>query len=250
MPGMFDQIFSNPMSEVMGIRDYSAERGADIYASRTLLSQAQYALEQALAQIQQIESHIRDTQSIAPFDGVIVSKHIEIGDTVQPGQRLLTFEDLTVLEIVVDLPGRLRQSIKQNQLISARVDGLSQDIQVRVSKIFPTSDPVRHTTRVKFTLAANNQVFPGNYAEVLIPVSGTTTTTKKHLLVPSTAVIERGGLPSIFVVNLQNQLELRLVRVGNVLPSGQIVINYGVKENERVLDRPPAFVTSGIEITQ
>ena len=250
MPGMFDQIFSNPMSEVLGIRDYSAERGADIYASRTLLSQAQYALEQALAQIQQIESHIRDTQSIAPFDGVIVSKHIEIGDTVQPGQRLLTFEDLTVLEIVVDLPGRLRQSIKQNQLISARVDGLSQDIQVRVSKIFPTSDPVRHTTRVKFTLAANNQVFPGNYAEVLIPVSGTTTTTKKHLLVPSTAVIERGGLPSIFVVNLQNQLELRLVRVGNVLPSGQIVINYGVKENERVLDRPPAFVTSGIEITQ
>lgn len=248
VPGMFDQVFTNPMSEMIGSRDWDAERHADIYNTQTQLYQAQHALEQTLAQIQQIDTRLRDTQSIAPFNGVIVSKNIEIGDTVQPGQTLLIYEDLTMLQIVVDVPGRLIQAIKEGQLMGARVDGSGGNIQVRVSKIFPTSDPVRHTTRVKFTLPANSQASPGNYAEVWIPVSNSRA--KKRLLVPSSAVIERGGLPSIFVVNPQNRLELRLVRVGDTLPSGQVVILYGVKENERVLDHPPAYVTSGFEIKQ
>jgi len=258
MPGMFDQIFTNPMSEVMGVtnpmsevmgvRDYGVERGADIYATRTQLDQAYYALDQALAQIHQIDTKLRDTVSIAPFEGIIVSKNIEVGDTVQPGQTLLVFENLNVLQIVVDVPGRLIINLQEDQLLNARVDGMPDDIEVRVSKIFPTSDPVRHTTRVKLTLPAGSQVSAGNYAEVWIP--GSKTATQKRLLIPSSAVIERGGLPSIFVVNAQNFVELRLARVGDILPSGDTVILYGVKENERVLDKPPAFITSGFEIKQ
>jgi len=107
MPGMFDQIFTNPMSEIIGSRDWDVERRADIYNTETQLYQAQHGLEQALAQIQQIDTKLRDTLSIAPFDGVVVTKNIEVGDTIQPGQPLLIFEDLTVLQIVSDGRGRL-----------------------------------------------------------------------------------------------------------------------------------------------
>lgn len=250
IPGMFDQLVTNPMSDMMGTRDYGVERGADIFAARAQLDQAHQALEQARSQIQQIDTKLRDTLSIAPFDGVIVSKSIEVGDTVQPGQTLLVYENLDVLQIVIDVPGRLIHNLKQGQSVSARIDGMDEEIQVRVSKIFPTSDPVRHTTRVKLTIPAMAQISPGNYAEVWIPVlkKGSKSTMQKRLLAPSSAVIERGGIPSIFVVNKQNQVELRLVRIGEVLPSGQVVILYGVKENEKVLDKPPAFVTSGYEI--
>lgn len=246
LPGMFDQVFTNPMAEVMGTRDYDVERGADIYATRARLDQAHHAIEQARAQIQQIDTKLRDTLSIAPFDGVIVTKHIEIGDTVQPGQPLLVYEDLNVLQIVVDVPGRLIHNLTEGQQVTARIDGMKDEIPVRVSKIFPTSDPVRHTTRVKLTLPAASHVSSGNYAEVWIPASKSAT--RERLLVPSSAVIDRGGIPSVFVVNQQNRVELRLVRVGDVVPSGHVVILYGVKEKERVLDNPPAFVTSGYEI--
>ena len=246
MPGMFDQIFTNPMTDMMGTRDYDVERGADIFATRVQLDQAHHALEQARAQIQQIDTKLRDTLSIAPFDGVIVTKNIEIGDTVQPGQTLLVYEDLDVLEIVVDVPGSMIHNLQEGQIVNARIDGLDDEIMVKISKIFPTSDPVRHTTRVKFTLPAANQAAAGNYAEVWMPVSNSKM--KKRLLIPATAVVERGGIPSVFVVNQHNRLELRLARLGDVLPSGQVVILYGVKENERVLDKPPAFVTSGYEI--
>jgi multidrug efflux pump subunit AcrA (membrane-fusion protein) len=246
VPGMFDRVITNPMADMMGTRDYDVERGADIYATRAQLDQAHHAIEQARAQIQQIDTKLRDTLSIAPFDGIIVSKNIEVGDTVQPGQPLLVYEDLAVLQIVVDVPGRLIPNLTEGQIVNARIDGQEGEIHVRVSKIFPTSDPIRHTTRVKLTLPAASHASPGNYAQVWIPVSKSTT--RKRLLVPSTAVIERGGIPSIFVVNQQNRVELRLVRVGDFVPSGHVVILYGVKENEQVLDKPPAFVTSGYEI--
>ena len=248
MPGMFDQLVTNPMSEMMGTRDYGVERGADIFATRAQLDQAHHALEQARSQIQQIDTKLRDTLSIAPFNGVIVSKNIEVGDTVQPGQALLIYEDLSLLQIVVDVPGRLIHSLKEDQTVSARIDGLNDEVNIKVSKIFPTSDPVRHTTRVKLTLSASSQASSGNYAEVMIPVSASTM--KKRLLIPHSAVIERGGIPSVFVVNKQSQAELRLVRLGDVLPSGHVVILYGVKEHEQVLEKPPAFVTSGYEISQ
>ncbi len=248
MPGMFDQLVTNPMSDMMGTRDYGVERGADIAAARAQLDQAHQALEQARSQIQQIDTKLRDTLSIAPFDGVITTKSIEVGDTVQPGQTLLVYEDLDVLQIVIDVPGRLIHNLKEGQTLNARIDGLNDEIPAKVSKIFPTSDPVRHTTRVKLTLPAASRAAPGNYAEVWIPVSQSNM--QRRLLVPSTAILERGGIPSIFVVNEQNQTELRLVRIGDILPSGHVVILYGVKENERVLDKPPAFVTSGYEITQ
>ena len=246
MPGMFDQLFTNPMSDMMGTRDYDVERGADIFASRAQLDQAHQTLQQARAQIQQIDTKLRDTLSIAPFDGVIVKKSIEVGDTVQPGQPLLVYVDISELQIVADMPSRLVKSLKEGQSLRARVDGVNTKIEVEVSKIFPTSDPVRHTTRVKFSLAVTTDVSPGNYAEVWIPVSKGAS--KKRFLVPSSAIVIRGGLPTIFVVNQQNQVELRLVRVGRLLSSGEVVIDYGVSEIDRVLDKPPAFVTSGYVI--
>ena len=246
MPGMFDQLVTNPMSEVIGTRDYGVERGADIFSSRAQLDQAHQALEQARSQIFQIDAQLRNTISIAPFDGVIVSKKIEIGDTVQPGQTLLVYEDLSQLKIHIDVPGRAAHHLKKGQQLNARLDGLNNEIPVKITKIFPTSDPLRHTTRIELSLSNASHAAPGNYAEVWIPASQSKT--KKQFLIPASAVIMRGGIPSVFTVNQDNEVELRLARLGEVLPSGQIIILYGVKENESVVDKPPAFLSSGYKI--
>ncbi len=245
IPGMFDQIITNPMANMMGTRHYGVERDADIIATRSRMDQAHHAVEQARAQIQQIDTNLRDTQSIAPFAGTIVKKTIEIGDTVQPGQSLLIYEDLKTLQIIIDVPSRLINNLHKNQLVQVKIDGYNKIIDVPVVKIFPTSDPVRHTTRVKIRLPADIDISPGNYAEVKIPMSNSSIQT--HLLVPVTAVINRGGLPSVFVIN-NNRAELHLVRVGDILPSGDIEILYGIKEGQQILDNPASYITSGFRI--
>jgi len=250
IPGMFDQIFTNPIANMMGTRDYGVERHADFISTRSRLDQAYNAVQQAHAQIRQIDTKLRDTQSIAPFTGTIVKKAVEIGDTVQPGQTLLVFEDLDSLQIIVDIPNRLIQNLSTDQSISAQIDGYSQEVMVKVAKIFPTSDPIRHTTRVKFTLTKNAHISPGNYAEVRIPIAKKKSkhTARKTLIVPATAVIERGGLPSIFVLKSDKRVELHLVRVGDILPSGDVIILFGVEDGQLIIDKPPSYMTSGYQV--
>ena len=248
MPGMFDQMFTNPMSSMMGTRAPGLERHSDIVARGTQLDQARHALEQARFQIEQIDTKLRDSKSIAPFSGVIVRKFVEEGDTVQPGQPLLGYEDLTVLEIVADVPTRLSDGLKEGDEVPAKLhDAREQRTTARLSTRFPTADPIRHTIRMKFALPESIAVAPGSYAEVFLAAPEGEDRTR--LAVPMSAVVERGGLPAVFAVNGDNQAELRMVRLGGKLPGGEVVIRYGLESGERILDNPAPYITSGYEIT-
>ena len=247
IPSMFDQMFTNPMSSMMGLRQPGMERGADLYAGGVRIDQARHSLEQARSQIAQIDTKLRDARSIAPFDGVIVKKYVEQGDTVQPGQPLLGFEDMSLLQIVADIPTRLSNTLREGDQVAARIDISNATMYVRVKTIFPKADPVRHTVRMKFDLPLETRVAPGSYAEVWIPAPSSTS--DERIIVPSSAVVHRGGLPVVFVLGDENRTEMRLVRVGETLPSGEVVILFGLEGNERILDRPASYMTSGRTIS-
>jgi HlyD family secretion protein len=63
------------------------ERHAQLIAARGALAQAQAALGQA-------QEHVRETLLVAPYDGLVVSHAVEVGDLVQPGAAVLTIGDL------------------------------------------------------------------------------------------------------------------------------------------------------------
>lgn len=248
IPGMFDQMFTNPMESFIGTRQPGVERGADIFASRTQIDQAGHALEQARSRIRQIDTKLRDTASVAPFDGVIVTKYVEVGDTVQPGQPLLGYEDVQLLQIVADIPTRLVSTLHEGDTVTARIDAINARLNVQVANIFPKADPVKHTIRVKFNLTQDVIVAAGTYAEVLIPTSRQSKDAR--ITVPLTAVTYRGGLPVVFVVDNENRVEMRMVRLGETLPNREVVIHFGVTENEMILDSPASYITSGHMLPQ
>jgi multidrug efflux pump subunit AcrA (membrane-fusion protein) len=243
MPGMFDQMFTYPFESMVGTRRPGVERGADIFASGTQIKQSEQALEQATAQIHQIDTKLRDSQSRAPFDGVIVRKYVEVGDTVQPGQPLLEFDDMARLQVVTDIPIHLAQDLSEGDRVRARIDANDVIADVNIANIFPRADPLRHTVRVKFDLPQNLRLASGTYAEVLIPRA--TATEEIRLAVPLTAVAFRGGLPVVFTVNEDGRVKMRLVRLGESLPDGVVIVHYGLTENDRVVDRPASYLTSG-----
>ena len=74
MPNLFDQMFSRPLGDTFGDTDSDAERHADLYSSGTRIQQAQNSALRAQAEIQAIDSKLRDAKSVAPFDGVITKK--------------------------------------------------------------------------------------------------------------------------------------------------------------------------------
>ena len=241
MPSMFDQMFTQPFSNAMPGNaggDRYVDRQADLYSYGSRLSQAQSGELTARSQIDQIDARLRDARSFAPFDGVIVKKVIEVGDTVQPGMQLLEYADTTYLQVRVDVPSRLMPSLSKGMLVPARLDVGNTRVEARVAQIFPSADEVRHTVTVKFDLPEGVPGGPGMYAEVMLPDSSAPTTVVP--VIPDSAVLWRGALPAVYVLDENNQPQLRLIRLGEYVAGQQVSVLSGLTVGERIFAQPPS----------
>jgi len=248
IPNLFDQMFTRPMEDFIGDRDVDAELSADLFQSGTQIQEARNAIMQLQAELRAIDAKLRDARSIAPFDGVIVKKFIEVGDTVQPGQPLLNYADVEYLQVEVDVPARLRPGLREGMMLRAELDvaaGPGKDpsgVPVRVAQIFPMADPQRHTVKVKFDLPQGVSE-PGMYAKVLVPDFNAPA--RVNPVIPRTAIRYNGSLPGVYVVDEEGNPQLRLIRVGEPTPGGGVTVLSGLRAGERILANPGPGVTSG-----
>ena len=248
MPNLFDQMFTRPAEEFFGGRDRDAERGADLYGASTAIEQARSALLRAQAEIRAIDASLRDTKSLAPFDGVVIHKFVEVGDTVQPGQPLLKFADVTWLQIELDVPARLAGGLHEMQVLpgAATFDDHPEPVDVRVAQIYPMADTRRHTIKVKLDVPAGVSQ-PGMYAKVQIPDETAATTQGQLPTIPASAIRYRGSLPVVFVQGAGGKPELRLIREGKRLDNGMTTVLSGLAPGDQVYTNPGPELMSGAQ---
>lgn len=242
IPNLFDQMFTRPMESIVGDRERGAERGADLFASGIQVQEAQNAIVRLQAELQALDTKIRDARSIAPFAGVIVKKFVEVGDTVQPGQPLINYADVEYLQVEVDVPARLRPGLREGQMVKAELDPNNRRVPVRVAQIFPMADPQRHTVKVKLDLPQGVSE-PGMYAKVLIPDFNAPA--RSSPVIPTTAIRYNGSLPGVYVLDETGTPQLRLIRIGEEMTGGYVSVLSGVAAGERVLANPGPRVTAG-----
>ncbi|MEN8130223.1 MAG: efflux RND transporter periplasmic adaptor subunit [Pseudomonadota bacterium] len=243
VPSMFDQMFTRGMGNVMGQGDSRLERHADLYRSATGINQAQSAVLQARSQLEEIDAALRDARSIAPFEGVILAKMIEVGDTVQPGQPLLSFGHVKYLRIQAEVPATLVKYLRIGMFVPAFLDTTQTRVDARVAQIYPHADPNQHTVTVKFDLPTTIAAGPGMYAEVMVPNGQVPD--DATVIIPSSALIRAGSLPGVLVVKDNNTSELRLIRLGPKVGAQDVTILSGLRAGERIINNPPPGVSSG-----
>jgi len=211
--------------------------GMDRYAQRyqygTQLEQARSQIVSARSAIDTIDTKIRDAKSVAPFNGVITKKLVEVGDPVQPGQPLLKYADMSKLQIKVEVPARLMPGVKKGMVFPARLDVGDVDIQAKVVQVFPIADPDRHTVTVKLDLPQGVPGGAGMYAEVMI--NDINARVRELPVVPKAALVWRGSLPGVYVMNENNQRALRLVRTGDDVGADGVAILSGLRAGERIV---------------
>jgi len=154
IPSTFDQFFTRGFSDSLGFTNTTVERQADLYSRGVGINQAQSALAQAQANLDALDTRVRDTRSVAPFDGIIINKMVEVGDTVQPGTPLVTYAFTDYLRIDAEIPVRLAAGLTEGMIVPARLDVGGATVDAKVAQIFPVADPKRHTVRVKYGAAA------------------------------------------------------------------------------------------------
>jgi len=243
LPNLMDQIISRPMGDAMGVGDTDVEKRADLTNAVSRVKEAQAMMAQIKAQIDEIDVRLHDTKSIAPFNGVIVEKLVEAGDTVQPGQHLLKFAKSNHLSIELNVPVNLMQGIKKGQVLTAKIAN-GVPLQVRVSQVYPIANGQQHTVKVKMDLPLGAPAAPGMYAQVA--VSNVTSKKQAFPVVPKTAIIQRGSLPSVFVYDPNtHKVSMKIVRISRSSVNGNHNVLSGLNEGEKVVVNPPANIMSG-----
>lgn len=225
LPSVMDNLVTNPMQSFMGTRDTGVEDRANLIAK-----QAQ--IQSAKSSLQQIDARIRDSLTVAPFDGMIISSMVDNGDIIQPGQTLLTFSNINQLEIQVDVPARLRKSLKTGNQLEVELDDVDKAFLATVARVFPTIDQQTMTVRAKLQVPQNISTAVGIYASVSIP--DTRGGGKKLIAIPKTAINYRGSIAMVTLIDGELN-KSRLIRVGETLKNDRVEVLSGLKQGDKVL---------------
>ena len=230
-------MFSDPMRSMTGEGNSSFQKRTNLFAMNTQLETAKNAHIQALAGLRELDENISNATIVAPFDGVILRKMVEVGQPAQPGVPMFLFGDVQQLQIRAEVPSRLAKTLKKGMQFNAKLDQTDQFIPITVTRVFPMADVMGHTITVKFSLPQDALSSPGMYVEIMIPEYSNKAI--KALTIPSSAVIVRGSLPIVYVKN-EDKLEMRFVRVGDIADNGWVSILSGIYPGERILKNPTA----------
>jgi RND family efflux transporter MFP subunit len=166
----------------------------------------------------------------APFDGVITERKVEAGELASSGQTLLKMEDPDRLRLEAMVAESDLKAIALGRKIPVMIDALpGESLLGTVSRILPAGDPQTHTFRVKVDLPPTPGLRTGMFGRLQLDKG-----VSRTIVLPLSAVIERGELTSVFVVDPDHVARLRWVRLGRRFDQ-QTEILSGLNEGERVL---------------
>lgn len=166
----------------------------------------------------------------APFDGVITERKVEAGELASSGQTLLKMEDPNRLRLEAMVAENDLKAIALGHQIVVIIDALpGESLLGTVSRILPAGDPQTHTFTVKVDLPPTPGLRTGMFGRLQLDKG-----VSRTIVLPSSAVIERGELTSVFVVDPDHVARLRWVRVGRRF-NQQTEILSGINEGERVM---------------
>lgn len=216
------------------------KRIEDIYSkklvAKTALDRASASYKSAKARLEQANEALENTIVRAPYSGIVVKRHIEIGELAKPGQALMTGLSLETLRANVDLPQDLVKVVREQKKATAI---LKDGNRLAVTKITvsPYADSKNHTFQMRAELPKGDYgIYPGMFIKVAIVHS-----TKQSLLVPAKAVAMRSEVSAVYVKDKENKLSFRQVRVGAYIPaSDSYEILAGLERNEKVMLDPVA----------
>jgi RND family efflux transporter MFP subunit len=192
---------------------------------------ARARVEAAASSVVAAEQQLEYTLVRAPYAGIVTERHVETGEAVGVGQPLMSGLSLETLRVVVDLPQQLATKVREYR----KAYVLTDDGRVEATKVtlFPYAHSASKTFRVRLELPEGQfSLYPGMFVKVAF-VSGES----RRLLVPTSALLRRSEVTGVYVVDDEQQVRMRQVRVGGTFDHRTEVLA-GLREGEQVAANP------------
>lgn len=193
--------------------------------TRAAVIRARSALDKALDQ----RSH---ADLVAEFDGIVTAVAAEPGQTVAPGQPIVTIARPDVREAVIDVPDGIATSLTVGARFGVSIQtGPSNRVVGTVREIAPGVDATTGTRRVRIALEDP----PASFR------LGTTITARldeskeQEIILPPTAILERGTAVGVWIVDPGTRtVALRDVKITRT-NGGWAIVTSGLAAGDRVV---------------
>ncbi|MFI4929876.1 MAG: efflux RND transporter periplasmic adaptor subunit [Burkholderiales bacterium] len=209
---------------------FISQSALDVADTQSQAAQASLSQAQA-AQAQAALAHGFTTVT-APFDAVVLSTQVESGDLATPGRAVATVYAPGALRAVVQVPSsRAALARDARQLTVLLPDGRAVEPTSRT--VLPSADPVSQTVEWRLDLPGHALagLLPGQTVQVRFAAA--TAGPVPTIVVPSSAVLRRGELTAVYVVQ-GDRFVLRAVRAGVDRGASGTDVYAGLRPSERI----------------
>lgn len=209
---------------------------------------AEAGLEQARANLTAAEVALGYAEIRSPVAGWVISRRVEPGDMATPGQPLLTLEDLSRVKVSVEVPEAAVTGLARGSRAQVILDALGKTLDAEIDSIIPSGDSATRTFAVKLILDnPSGRLKSGMFARVAFSRGRL----RPSLLVPSAAVVGRGQLDGLFVVEgegaAESRARLRWVKTGR-RHGDRVEILSGLEPGERYVHPLTPGLEDGVPV--
>jgi RND family efflux transporter MFP subunit len=200
----------------------AAQAAAAVSAAR--VKSAEAAIASARARVRVTEEALENTNVRAPFDGVVIKKRAEVGETVSPfgvqgqssreGGAIATIADLGELEVQTEVSENSVAKLTPAMPAEVKLQAYQEQIfKGRLRQIFPSADRAKAIVEVRVTiLNADDHVKPEMTASVTFQEKRVAEKGARAaadpvpqnvapvVLIPKRTVTEQGGQTIVWVV--------------------------------------------------
>jgi len=194
--------------------------------------------ERTVAMAQEAKTYLSFNRVTAPVSGRVTQKHIDAGSMVSPGVPLLVIEGGGGSYIEASVDAGLGDKVKTGMTVVAVVETMNEPIAGTIREVFPSVDPLSRTFTIKVGLK-DARPRSGLFARLRIPVGK-----REAIVVPNQAIVQKGQLTGVYIVDSQGIVIYRLIRTGNATTNGTEILS-GLTVNDRVIMSGPERVTDG-----
>ena len=191
---------------------------------------------------------------VAPFDGVVVARNINVGDYINKEGNISNTKQITEMFSVAEIH-KMRVFVSVPEAFGNILQpGLTADVTVpqmpdrHFKAEFLTSangfDPITRTAITEFTIDNEDRaLWPGSYGAVTItaPLKGDT------LIIPSSALVFQEASTEVAVLDAEDRVHFKPIKVGKLMDGFTEVLS-GISTTDRLVQTPSAALLEGDKV--
>ena len=191
------------------------------------------------AQLDEAKARLARADIRAPDDGIILTRTVEVGQTASAADPMFRLSKGGEVEMRGQVAEQDLPLLKVGQDVNVKLTGTAAIYPGKIRLLGAIIDPATRLGMARVALTPDPNLRPGAFARADVTVSNA-----QRTVLPQTAILSDDRGSYVLVVNAQNKVERRAVRVSGMIQSG-VTIAEGVAGRDKVVATAGAFLQEG-----